>query len=771
VIKLIVVDGPDLGSEFTLTGEIIVIGRSNQCDLMLHDAALGRRHCEIRHEENTFILVDLTSVNGTYLNDQAERITTQILYNNDEIILGKSRLRVELPEQGGRHERPVLLTEQEFPLSQSPEISASFPTPLALSSAENKKSLNATPPDEFTLLGALPHPSPLRLSLQVIEGNDSGKVFEISPEVKRFTIGRGDTADGILDDRRISRIHLAIEVLPTGFVLVDENSRNGTFLKGQAERIQRLSLHGGEEILLGETCLRVVITGTTETLVVLPTEPPIWHIRLRVVAGHDIGKVIEPAAKTQRFTVGRDNTADFVLDDRQISRVHFAIQLTPTGFVLIDENSRNGTFLKGQAQRVQRLSLRGGEEIQLGETILQAEIIEPVEGTLVAALAPSSFQQSQMVAEPTRVPSEETPLSLSPQENSQQFSHSWVALGTSFLTLLCCFMLVWFGKPTLQSSAAISVGHAQWEDRCITCHSPWATQPMSAACGTVDCHANDLQITTQASDQCEQCHTEHRGRRFAIRGGASQCWRCHESAFQARPIWRYYSKIYQASNDNSSARYRLMLPASAEDLLAWKNSTPHQETGLIFAHTAHANASQLQECLACHQPLPGTVINALGAVSAFPSHDECIDCHSEVGDRDPQLARQNPSLRCQKCHTREDGQMTRVQRTLPFMHFSHDNHKTTDCEACHFMVKEEHIYRPVERSTLYALPMEACVSCHQQENVTTSCIDCHRAHHHILAQPTTINPKRNFLSLGRILLAVLVLQIGVGVYLYVRPQS
>jgi len=766
VIKLIVVDGPDLGGEFTLTGETIVIGRSNQCDLMLHDVALGRRHCEIRHKENTFVLVDLASVNGTYLNDQAERITTRILHNNDEIILGKSRLRVELPEQVAHKERPVLLTEQEFPPSPPPEVSTPFPTPLTPPPAENKKNLNA----EFTLLAALPPPSPLRLSLQVIEGNDSGKIFEISPEVKRFTVGRGETADGILNDRRISRIHLAVEVTPTGFVLVDENSRNGTFLKGQSERIRRLSLHGGEEILLGDTCLRVMIIGTTETLVVLPAEPPVWHIRLRVVAGRDVGKVIEPATKTRRFTVGRDNTADFVLDDRRISRVHFSIELTPTGFVLTDENSRNGTFLKGQAQRVQRLPLRGGEEIQLGETVLQIEISEPVEGTLVASLAPSSFQQSQVLAEPKRVPSEETPLSLSPQENSQPLPPAWVVLGTSFLTLLCCFTLVWFGKPTLQSSAAISVGHAQWENTCRTCHSPWATQPMSASCGTVDCHANDLQVTAQASDQCEQCHTEHRGRRFAIRGGASQCWRCHEPGFRERPLWRYYGKIYQASNDRASARYRLTLPTSEEGLSAWKNSTPHQETGLIFAHAAHAKASQLQECLACHQPLPGTVINALGAVSAFPSHDECIDCHSEVGDRDPQLARQNPSPRCQKCHTREDGQVTRVQRTLPFVHFSHDNHKTTDCETCHFMMKEEHTYRPVERSTLYALPMEACVSCHQQEQVTTSCTACHRAHHHITVQPTTTNAKSNFLSPSEILLAVLVLQIGIGVYLYVRPQ-
>lgn len=769
MIKLVVVDGPDLGREFTLTGEIIVIGRSNQCNLMLHDAALGRRHCEIRREGDVFILVDLTSVNGTYLNEQTARITSETLYHEDEIRLGKSRLRVELPGHAKRTDPLVPLTDEELPPPQLPTLSNPVTTSLPPSTPPIENYETGTPANELPLNSVFTDSSPPRLSLRVIEGTDTGKVFEMPSGVVRFTIGRGEAADWVLNDRQISRIHTTIEFSPAGFVLIDEGSRNGTFLRGETERIQRLPLHGGEEILLGETYIQVAILTETGTLVAPSLALPTWHISLRVVAGNDSGKIIEPGAKTQHFTIGRDNNADFVIDDRRISRVHVTIELTPTGFVLIDNNSRNGTFLKGQTQRVQRLPLRGNEEIQIGETVLLIEITEPIEGTLVAPPSYSSFQRPSAQRALDQVSSaEQTSLPL--QQTFKPLPQSWIALGSSFLTLLCCLLLVWFGNPTLWSSAAISASHTQWEDSCSTCHSPWGRQPMSTTCGAVDCHANDLQETAQTNDRCEQCHTEHRGRRFAIRGDASQCWQCHASGFQDRPVWRYYRAVYRANTESTPTSYRLVLPASEDELLSWKNSAPHQETGLIFAHAAHASVSKQKECLTCHQPLPGTVINALGAVSAFPSHDACVECHSEVGDRDPQVAQQNSSTRCQMCHTHEDGHITRVQRTLAFVRFSHDNHKTTDCDTCHFTIKEELTYRPVIRSAAYALPMEACVSCHQQEHVTTSCIACHRTHHRMTAQSATAGTKGGVVSLGGILLFILALEIGGGVVLYMQAS-
>lgn len=97
MIKLTVVMGPDTGNVFLQNDNPIVIGRNNDCDVVLHDGAVSRRHCVIETRGAAFIVSDLRSPNGLFLNDPKNRIDSHVLRNGDEIIFGKSRLRVELP--------------------------------------------------------------------------------------------------------------------------------------------------------------------------------------------------------------------------------------------------------------------------------------------------------------------------------------------------------------------------------------------------------------------------------------------------------------------------------------------------------------------------------------------------------------------------------------------------------------------------------------------------------------------------------------------------
>src|SRR5262249_28767260 len=99
MITLTVLSGPDAGSVFSLDHDAVVIGRGNDCTVVLHDSALGRRHCEIRRRGGQMLLIDLGSVNGTFINNHPERVSTQVLKNRDEISVGKSRLRIEFQER------------------------------------------------------------------------------------------------------------------------------------------------------------------------------------------------------------------------------------------------------------------------------------------------------------------------------------------------------------------------------------------------------------------------------------------------------------------------------------------------------------------------------------------------------------------------------------------------------------------------------------------------------------------------------------------------
>jgi putative serine protease PepD len=72
-----------------------------------------------------------------------------------------------------------------------------------------------------------------------------------------------------------------------------------------------------------------------------------------------------------RFTVGREGAVNLVVPDTKVSRQHAYFQDLGDGRVaLYDQNSSNGTFVNGQ--RIQSVTLSGGEQVQFGDTVFVA---------------------------------------------------------------------------------------------------------------------------------------------------------------------------------------------------------------------------------------------------------------------------------------------------------------------------------------------------------------------------------------------------------------
>jgi FHA domain-containing protein len=76
-----------------VSGDPFVIGRSRECDLVLDDPNVSRRHAELRREDGGWAVVDLGSTNGIKLNGKRSRGGR--LNPGDEITLGLSRLTFE----------------------------------------------------------------------------------------------------------------------------------------------------------------------------------------------------------------------------------------------------------------------------------------------------------------------------------------------------------------------------------------------------------------------------------------------------------------------------------------------------------------------------------------------------------------------------------------------------------------------------------------------------------------------------------------------------
>jgi tetratricopeptide (TPR) repeat protein len=96
-LKLIIVDGPDLGMEWAFKVPEVTLGRDEDCELMMSDIAVSRRHAKIGLEGDEFVLYDLDSGNGTYLN--GVKVRREPLSPGDEITVGERTFRfVELTD-------------------------------------------------------------------------------------------------------------------------------------------------------------------------------------------------------------------------------------------------------------------------------------------------------------------------------------------------------------------------------------------------------------------------------------------------------------------------------------------------------------------------------------------------------------------------------------------------------------------------------------------------------------------------------------------------
>lgn len=69
--KLVVLNGPQRGSEHIVQGEVIRVGKGEDNDLVMGDETVSRHHFEIVRDAKGYLLRDLGSTNGTYL-DGAE---------------------------------------------------------------------------------------------------------------------------------------------------------------------------------------------------------------------------------------------------------------------------------------------------------------------------------------------------------------------------------------------------------------------------------------------------------------------------------------------------------------------------------------------------------------------------------------------------------------------------------------------------------------------------------------------------------------------------
>src|SRR3954469_5377182 len=90
VPSLFVIQGRDQGTRFQLDGAAVTLGRGTSNAVQLHDTEVSREHAEFRKRGDAFVIRDLDSSNGTYVN--GNQIKEYELASGDQVQLGRTLL-------------------------------------------------------------------------------------------------------------------------------------------------------------------------------------------------------------------------------------------------------------------------------------------------------------------------------------------------------------------------------------------------------------------------------------------------------------------------------------------------------------------------------------------------------------------------------------------------------------------------------------------------------------------------------------------------------
>ncbi len=122
--SLVVVEGADAGKSYDLK-RALILGRQKGVDILVDDIGASREHCKVFTQDGDWFVLDLGSRNGTMVN--GEKVSRHHLGHGDRIVIGKTVIRFDAPEQASRTPDKPLPAVKPSPASSSGGAPAAKP--------------------------------------------------------------------------------------------------------------------------------------------------------------------------------------------------------------------------------------------------------------------------------------------------------------------------------------------------------------------------------------------------------------------------------------------------------------------------------------------------------------------------------------------------------------------------------------------------------------------------------------------------------------------
>jgi pSer/pThr/pTyr-binding forkhead associated (FHA) protein len=247
------------GRRFRLKEGVNIVGREN-CDILLMEGTVSRRHAQITVENGLVILMDLGSSNGTQIDGNRIGPNQPMpLANNSTLRFGNATMTVVAPT--GTAEAAIMAGEPAEPTIAvtTPPNAVDERTLLAGAPAPAPPAAPLAPePFDSAPSTPIATPPPAVISDRVAvaqlrpaaEGTDAIYIGEGT-----ITVGRRTGNDIVINgDPFISGRHCDISCDASGCYIVDVGSTNGTLVNGaRLEPHQKQLLLDGDAVSIGQT--------------------------------------------------------------------------------------------------------------------------------------------------------------------------------------------------------------------------------------------------------------------------------------------------------------------------------------------------------------------------------------------------------------------------------------------------------------------------------------------------------------------------------------
>ena len=124
---LLIQNGELAGKTVLLDRPILTVGRGIECNIVMNDASISRQHAQFSRQASGDYVQDLTSRNGTLVNDEPLS-GPRLLRTGDRICLGTIDLEYTAAQHTRRTPMPQIVTPQSFARSMSGPVPLKLPS-------------------------------------------------------------------------------------------------------------------------------------------------------------------------------------------------------------------------------------------------------------------------------------------------------------------------------------------------------------------------------------------------------------------------------------------------------------------------------------------------------------------------------------------------------------------------------------------------------------------------------------------------------------------